>query len=49
VIGWGNLVSRGGKLDAEFGYVSGRAPRDRVFKTQLELELASIQTFLTPR
>lgn len=49
VIGWGNLVSREGKLDAEFGYVSGRAPRDRAFKAQLELELASIQTFLTPR
>jgi hypothetical protein len=40
---------RGGRIDADLGYVSGRAPRDRGFKTALEQELEAMQTFLSPR
>ena len=46
VIGWGNVALRDGKIDAELGYVSGRAPRDRGFKQALEAELEAMQTFL---
>jgi hypothetical protein len=45
VIGWGNLRVRDGQLESEFGYVAHR-PRDRVFKRELDRELARIKTFL---
>jgi uncharacterized protein YcaQ len=49
VIGWGNLTAAGGKLKAELGYVSGRAPREAVFKRELEAELTRLREFLRPR
>jgi uncharacterized protein YcaQ len=49
VIGWGNVAAEGGKLSAQFGYVSGRAPREAVFKRELAAELARLQEFLRPR
>jgi uncharacterized protein len=49
VIGWGNLSCRGGALDAQLGYASGKAPRDRAFRAALDDELDRIETFLQPR
>jgi uncharacterized protein YcaQ len=46
IIGWGNLAVKDGALSCEFGYVSGRAPKDRAFKLALAAECESIQTFL---
>src|SRR5262249_45475705 len=46
VIGWGNLSVEGGELRADFGYVDGQAPRDRIFKSELDAELARMRTFL---
>jgi hypothetical protein len=33
-------------LVASFGYASGRAPKDPLFRRELEAELARIETFL---
>ena len=49
VIGWGNLSARAGKLDAEIGHASGKAPRDAAFKRALADELGRIESFLQPR
>ena len=49
VIGWGNLALRDGVLDADLGYVAGRAPRDAAFGRALDEELARIEIFLAPR
>lgn len=49
VIGWGNLALRGGRLDAEIGYVAGKAPRGGGFRAALDEELARIEGFLAPR
>ena len=49
VIGWGNVTSDGGKLDAALGYVSGKAPRDAIFRRELDAELARLEEFLQPR
>lgn len=46
VIGWGNVTATNATLDTQFGYVRGRAPKDRVFKRELEAELARLQAFL---
>lgn len=46
VIGWGNVAVRNGAIDADLGYVSGRAPRDRGFKTALEREIEAMRVFL---
>jgi len=45
VIGWGNLRVENGQLKSEFGYVAHR-PRNRVFKRELDVELARIKAFL---
>lgn len=47
VIGWGN-VSRTpqGTIDAQLGYVAGRAPRDPVFRRELDAELARLEAFV---
>jgi len=45
VIGWANLSVEDGKLKAGFGYVKS-APRDRVFRRELEAELERIRIFL---
>ncbi|HEX8031427.1 MAG TPA: crosslink repair DNA glycosylase YcaQ family protein [Vicinamibacterales bacterium] len=47
VIGWANVSNRGGSLDTEIGFVSGRAPRDRDFKAALEAEVEAMRTFLS--
>ena len=49
VIGWGNVVAERGTLQAQFGYVSGQAPRAAVFKRELAAELARLEEFLKPR
>jgi uncharacterized protein YcaQ len=46
VIGWGNLAWRDGALDAQLGYVCGKAPRDAAFRAALHVELASVTAFL---
>jgi uncharacterized protein YcaQ len=46
VIGWANLAWRGGHLDAEFGHVSGKAPRDAAYRRELEAELERMRAFL---
>ncbi len=46
VIGWGNLTQTDGALKAEFGYLSGNAPRDPLFKRELGAELARMRAFL---
>jgi uncharacterized protein len=46
MLGWGNLTVKNGTLDAKIGYVSGRAPRDRGFKHELDEEISRIGQFL---
>ena len=46
VIGWGNVALTADGLQADLGYVAGRAPRDRSFKRALEEELERLRTFL---
>ena len=46
VIGWGNLAVENGKLTREFGYVTGRRPRDPHFKRELEAEVDQVRVFL---
>jgi uncharacterized protein len=48
VIGWANLTATAGALEASFGYVAGRPPRDRVFGRELEAEVERIREFLQP-
>ena len=45
VIGWANVGMRGGRLEAELGYVD-RAPKDRVFRDALDDELQRMTDFL---
>ncbi|MEO7158587.1 MAG: crosslink repair DNA glycosylase YcaQ family protein [Vicinamibacterales bacterium] len=49
VIGWANISQRDGLLDAEIGYVAGRAPRDRGFKSAVAAEIDAMRTFLIAR
>ena len=49
VIGWANLSMKAGALDAQIGYVGGRAPRDRGFKRALDDEIESMRLFLSGR
>ena len=46
IIGWGNLSVSDGVLRSAFGYVNGRAPVERAFGDELEMELARIRSFL---
>jgi uncharacterized protein YcaQ len=48
VIGWANVGVRDGTLKTQFGYASGRAPRDAAFRRELEAELGRLQDFLRP-
>ena len=48
VIGWANVSLADGGLHAELGYVSGAAPRDRVFKRELDAEIERMRRFLRP-
>ena len=49
IVGWGNVSSRDGELDAVLGYVQSRAPRDRGFSGALDAELERMRAFLSPR
>jgi hypothetical protein len=44
--GWVNLSVEGGRLQAQCGFVAGRAPRDPSFARALEAELARMSAFL---
>lgn len=46
VVGWGNVTVVDGALASNLGYVSGRAPRDRAFRTGLAAELDRMRAFL---
>ena len=46
VIGWANVISKGGALQTDFGYVAGKRPRGRAFTIALEAELARMRVFL---
>jgi uncharacterized protein len=46
VIGWGNVSVADGRLKTELGYVAGKAPRDVIFKRELEAELERMRVFL---
>lgn len=46
VIGWANLAVKNGELEAQFGYVDGRAPEESAFRRELEAELGRVRTFL---
>lgn len=46
VVGWSNLAVRNGVLDATIGYVSGRPPREQMFRRELDAELARMRVFL---
>jgi uncharacterized protein YcaQ len=46
VIGWANVANERGRVSAEMGYVTGRAPRDRAFVRALDEELATMRVFL---
>ncbi len=46
VIGWGNVSVKDGALAFELGYVEGRAPKERAFRRELDLELDRMRAFL---
>jgi uncharacterized protein len=46
VIGWGNLSVQQGRLHAELGYVSGKAPREAGYTQALDEELQRMTEFL---
>ena len=48
VIGWGNVAVRSGALEADIGYVVGRAPREAPYRRELEAELDRMRAFLGP-
>ena len=47
IIGWANIAVRDGRMHADLGYVTGRAPRDRGFKSSLDAELEAMRRFLS--
>jgi uncharacterized protein len=46
VIGWANVSVAGGTLTPVFGYVAGRAPRERAYSRELDAELNRFGRFL---
>ena len=46
VIGWANVSTRDGTMHVQTGFVSGRPPRDRAFKSALGVELDRLRAFL---
>jgi uncharacterized protein YcaQ len=46
VIGWGNLGVKDAALQAEWGFVTGRAPREAAFKRARDAELDRMRQFL---
>jgi uncharacterized protein YcaQ len=47
VVGWGNVGIKAGELQAAFGYVNSRPPRDPRFARELEAEVERIRRFLS--
>lgn len=47
IIGWANVSMRDQQLDAGLGYVAGRAPRDRGFRSALDDEIEAMRRFLS--
>jgi uncharacterized protein YcaQ len=48
VIGWGNITSKDGALHTDIGYLKSSAPRDRLFKRELDAELDRMRAFIGP-
>jgi uncharacterized protein YcaQ len=46
VIGWANVSAVPRGLEVELGYATGRAPRERAFRSALELEIDRMRAFL---
>lgn len=46
VLGWANLSVCADRLEVEVGFVASRAPRDRVFRRELDAELDRMRVFL---
>jgi uncharacterized protein YcaQ len=46
VIGWGNVSMKGSGLQAVFGYIASRPPRERAFTRELEAEMERMRAFL---
>ncbi|MFN0162320.1 MAG: DNA glycosylase AlkZ-like family protein [Burkholderiales bacterium] len=46
IVGWGNLSVVDEELHANFGYVSGKAPRGPAFRRALDEELQNMRAFL---
>lgn len=46
VIGWGNTSVTDGVMRVEFGFVSGKRPRDRNFTRELDAEIERLRRFL---
>jgi uncharacterized protein YcaQ len=46
VIGWANVTVKDGVLASDTGYVAGRAPRERLFRRELDAELERMSAFL---
>ena len=46
VIGWGNLSVVDGRMQADLGYVSGQAPKEKDFWQALDAELEAMAAFL---
>jgi uncharacterized protein len=46
IVGWGNLSVKGADLEAVFGYVASRRPRERGFAHELEAEVERMRAFL---
>jgi uncharacterized protein YcaQ len=49
IIGWANVAMREGAMDVDPGYVAGRSPRDRGFRSALDAELEAMRSFLSAR
>jgi len=47
VLGWANVSAEQGRLQAQLGYLAGRAPTDTQFAPALEQELARMALFLS--
>jgi uncharacterized protein len=47
IVGWGNVSMKDGRLQAVFGYVKSKPPRDREFKRELDAEVERMRDFLT--
>jgi uncharacterized protein YcaQ len=46
VIGWSNVTVKGGRLEADLGYIGSAPPPDRAFQRALEEELGRLRGFL---